>query len=161
MSKFIQSLTLATVIALCAAAAPLHAEVTAKLTASKVVKSDDKETLAAAEQVKPGDVVEYTATYQNTGKSAVNNVKASLPIPQGMEFMPDSTRPGDAMASVDGTNFAKVPLKRTVKGPDGKMVEQLVPYSQYRALRWNLGEIAGGASKAVSARMKVKGPISK
>ena len=161
MSKFAKPLMLATVLALFAAALPLHAEVTAKLTASKVVKSADKESLVSAEQVKPGDVVEYTATYQNAGSSAVHSVKANLPIPPGMEIVPDSARPSDVLASADGTNFAKMPLKQMVKGRDGKTVEQLVPYSEYRALRWNLGELPTGASKAVTARMKVIAPTTR
>jgi len=28
--------------------------------------------------------------------------------------------------------------------------------AEYRSLRWNLGDIAGGTSKSVKARMKVK-----
>jgi hypothetical protein len=43
------------------------------------------------------------------------------------------------MASLDGSAFAAVPLKRTVTR-GGKPVEEQVPYREYRAIRWLAGE---------------------
>ena len=135
------------------AALPLLAEVTVQLTAYKVVKNAGKETLTAADKMTPGETVEYKAVYKNTNKSAVRDVKASLPIPQGMQFVPNTAIPAAPMASTDGVNFSKLPLMKQVKGADGKMHEEPVPYSEYRSLRWDLGEIPAGGSKTVSARM--------
>jgi hypothetical protein len=83
-------------------------------------------------------------------------VKATLPIPSGMEYIPESAVPNQVMATADDVNYASVPLKRNVKRADGKIIQELVPYSEYRSLRWDLGEIAAGAVKSVKARMKVK-----
>ena len=143
------------VVLVCSAmvALPLLAEVTVQLTAYKVVKNAGKETLSAADKMMPGETVEYKAVYKNTNKSAVHDVKASLPIPQGMQFVPNTAVPAAPMASTDGVKFSKLPLMKQVKGADGKMHEEPVPYSEYRSLRWDLGEIPAGGSKTVSARM--------
>jgi uncharacterized repeat protein (TIGR01451 family) len=145
--------TVFALVCVAAMALPLIAEVTVQLTAYKVVKNAGKETLAPADAMKPGETVEYKAVYKNTDKSAVKNVKATLPIPVGMQFVPDSAVPAAPMASTDGVNYAKLPLMRKVKGADGQMHDQAVPYSEYRSLRWEIGEIPAGGSKTVSARM--------
>jgi len=40
-------------------------------------------------------------------------------------------------------------------GTAGQPTEELVPYSEYRTLRWDLGEISGGGNKTVAARVRV------
>lgn len=135
---------------------PMLAEVKVVLTANKIVVVNGKEQAESSDKAKPGEVIEYVAEYRNTGNTAVTNVVATLPVPAGMEFLPDTAQPQQLMASTDEHNFAPVPLKRKVSGPDGKTVEQLVPFSEYRSLRWTLGQIPGGDSRSVKARMKVR-----
>lgn len=135
---------------------PVLAEVKVVLTANKIVVVNGKEQMEASDKAKPGEVIEYVAEYRNTGNAPVTNVVATLPVPAGMEFLPETAQPQQLMASTDEHNFAPVPLKRKVSGPDGKTVEQLVPYSEYRSLRWTLGKISGGDTRSVKARMKVK-----
>ena len=142
-----------TAISLCL---PLLAEVKVVLTANKIVLVNGKEQRESGDQAKPGEVIEYVAEYRNSGKAPVTNVVATLPVPSGMEFVPETAHPFMVMASTDERNYAPVPLKRMVRGVDGKLVEQMVPYSEYRSLRWTLGEIQGGSSKSVKARMKVR-----
>ncbi len=134
----------------------LLAEVKVDLKASKIVVVNGVEQKQPADKAKPGEIIEYVAEYKNTAKTSVSNVVATLPVPPGMEYLPDTAGPAQVMASTDEHNYAPVPLKRSVRGADGKMVEQLVPFSEYRSLRWNLGDIQGGSSKSVKARMKVK-----
>jgi hypothetical protein len=135
----------------------LWAEVKVELTASKVVRAGDKEMLQSADRAKLGDVIEYKAVFRNTDtQNPATKVKGVIPVHEGMEYLPGTAQPKEIEASADGKTFAPVPLKRQVKTADGTTVEQLIPYSEYKILRWNLGEIAGGASKTVSARMKVK-----
>lgn len=135
---------------------PLLAEVKVVLKASKIVVVNGVEQQQSADKAKPGDIIEYVAEYRNTAKSPVSDVVATLPIPSGMEYLPDTADPAQVMASTDQHNYAPVPLKRKVRGADGTMVEELVPFSEYRSLRWKLGEIQGEGSKSVKARMKVK-----
>lgn len=135
---------------------PLLAEVKVILVASKVVSVNGAEQREPGDKAKPGDVIEYVAEYKNPDKNPVKNVMATLPVPSGMEYIPQTATPEQVTASSDGVTYAPVPLKRSVRGADGKMVQQLVPYAEYRSLRWSLGEIAGGNSKSVKARMKVR-----
>jgi uncharacterized repeat protein (TIGR01451 family) len=126
------------------------------LTANKIVVVNGSEKKEPGDKAKPGDVIEYVADYTNTDKQSVNQVQANLPVPSGMEYLPGTAVPANVTATTDGTHFAPVPLKRSVKGADGKMKEELVPTSEYKSLRWDLGEIGAGATKSVKTRMKVK-----
>jgi uncharacterized repeat protein (TIGR01451 family) len=126
------------------------------LAASKIVKLEGSEQKQSGDKAKPGDVIEYVAEYKNTDKGLVRDVVATLPIPKGMEYMPQTAAPGDVMASTDGVSYASIPLKKTVRDASGRMIQELVPYSEYRSLRWTLGDIPGEKSKSVKARMKVK-----
>lgn len=144
------------ILLLLALSMSLLAEVKVELKASKIVVVNGAEQKQPADKAKPGEIIEYVAEYRNTAKTAVSNVVATLPVPPGMEYVPDTAAPAQVMASTDDHNYAPVPLKRSARGAEGKMVEQLVPFSEYRSLRWNLGDIQGGASKSVKARMKVR-----
>ena len=139
-----------------APALPLWAEVKADLKAFKVLKDDKgKESLAPADQAKPGDIIEYQAVYTNQGASAVKDLKAMVPIPAGTEYMPRTANPARVEASADGQSYGLVPLKRSVRRPDGKTEVQDVPYGEYLSLRWGFPELASGQSVAVKARARI------
>lgn len=122
----------------------------------KVVVADGRERLESADQVKPGDVIEYVATYRNTGASTLAGLVATLPVPGETEYVAGSAKPSaGATATLDGVNFAAVPLKRKVRSPDGKEVDQLVPYREYRALRWKAGDLGAQKSVSYTARVRV------
>jgi len=133
-----------------------QAEVKVEMKAEKVSMQDGKEVMSPAKQAAPGDIVQYTAVYKNTDKASATQVFATVPVPAGTEYVAGTAVPAGAQASTDGTNFSPIPLKRTVKNSEGKLVEQDVPFSEYRALRWSLGDLAGGASRTVSARVKFR-----
>jgi uncharacterized repeat protein (TIGR01451 family) len=133
------------------AASPLETRIEQRLV---VRAADGAETLAAADAVKPGDVIEYTVTYRNTGKPALSKLEATLPIPAETEFVPGTARPANAKASTDGRTFGDLPLKRTVKR-NGVDVEETVPVSQYRFLRWYPGDLAGEKALTYTARVRV------
>lgn len=135
---------------------PLWSEVKVVLAAHKIVKTNGAEQSVPGDKAKPGDVIEYVATYRNTDNKPATNVTATLPIPRGMEYIPNTASPDRVTASTDDEHYAVVPLKRMVKDANGKPVEELVPYSEYRSLRWQLGAMPGGATRDVKARMKVR-----
>ena len=132
------------------AALPLRAQdgpVETRLEARKVVRAaDGRESLVAAESVRPGDVIEYVATYRNAGDHAVRALEATLPIPANTELLPGSIRPAGARASLDATTFAALPLKR------GK---ELVPAREYRYLRWHVPRLDPRQAVSFSARVRV------
>lgn len=127
--------------------------VSVRLTQFKVIKgATGAEQLIDAATVKPGDTLEYRATYTNTTDSAVTGLLATLPIPEGLEYQPASAKPGAGLAQAaaqDGV-FAPEPLMRQVNG-----VAVPVPYADYRALRWNLGRLPARGVSDVSVRAQV------
>lgn len=129
-----------------------------QLTQKRVVSGPQGEKLEDANAVKPGDVIEYRATYTNVSKQAVQGLVAKLPVPEGLEYQPKSAKPSNAslqMAGRDG-QFGVEPLQR--KLADGSV--QSLPYNEYRTMRWNIGQLNAGASVVVSARAKVEGALA-
>jgi uncharacterized repeat protein (TIGR01451 family) len=172
MHRFVR-LTLAIALAAAAGTAtrPAHAQgtraehapakqapgsVAVELTANRITKSQGKEVLAAADEAKPGELIEYRALYRNDGAGEAKGLMATLPIPRGTHYVPGSAVPRRVEASLDGRTFAPVPLKRTVKTPDGRTVVQEVPVAEYRALRWPLGALPSHEQRTVTARVRVE-----
>lgn len=114
----------------------------------KVVTKDGKETLVGAKEAKPGETLEYRATYKNVSKAPVRNLAATLPVPKGMEYQIKTAIPAGAEATIDNVTYSAIPLIDATK-------KELIPTSQYRALRWKVGELAAEKSIVVSARMKI------
>ena len=139
-----------------AAPKPASGSVAVELTAQRVTRDQGKEVLVAAEQAKPGELIEYRALYRNDGAGEAKGLMATLPIPRGTQYVAGSALPRRVEASLDGHTFAPVPLKRTVKTPDGRTVEQEVPVAEYRALRWPLGVLPSRDQRTVSARVRVE-----
>ncbi len=124
------------------------------LTAQAVSVVNGRDVYQPADKARPGDVLEYRATYRNDGRTAVRDFQATLPIPRGLEFVPGTATPG-ALASLDGTTFEPMPIVRKVRTADGHWVNREVPASEYRSLRWPLGQVAGGAQRVVVARARI------
>lgn len=128
-----------------------------RLTQARVVVEEGKEKLVEVEAVKPGDVIEYRAVYTNTSKQSVRELMASLPVPQGLEYVAKSAKasaglPAVQVAARDG-KYGAEPLMVT----EGEK-KVPVPLAQYRALRWHVGAMAAGRSVTVSARARVAAP---
>jgi uncharacterized repeat protein (TIGR01451 family) len=145
-------------LAALAASAWAQPNVQSELVAEKLVRAPSGQlSRSAADAVKPGDLVVYTATYRNTGKDAARSLVVTLPVPAGMEYQgrqADEKLP-PALASLDGTSYAPVPLTRKVKNAQGQVVVQEVPIAEYRFLRWNVPQLAAGANVSVQVAAKV------
>jgi uncharacterized repeat protein (TIGR01451 family) len=152
------SLALACVLAAFAAAPAAHAagDVTVELTANRVTKAQGRDVLSAADQARPGDVIQYKALYKNGGKGEASGFAATLPIPRGTHYVPGSASPRRVEASLDGRTFAPVPLVRKVRTADGRTVTREVPASEYVALRWPLGVLPAQAAREVTARVRIE-----
>jgi hypothetical protein len=116
-----------------------------ELTANKVVKdAEGKVSYLPVSTAPAGTIIQYKATYTNTVNQNINDLAVTLPIPANMTFNGEVT-PASAQASIDGKNYADMPLMRKV---DGKMVK--IPYSEYRTLRWNIKLLPAKKSAAVA-----------
>jgi uncharacterized repeat protein (TIGR01451 family) len=120
-----------------------------------VVNSEGREELKPADKVSPSEIVEYQLVFTNKSKTGVKNLQPTLPVPEGMEYLPNTAKPAKVLASLDGKEFKEAPLKRQVKKADGTFVAVDVPYAEYRYLRWSTGDLAAGGKVTLSARMKV------
>ena len=156
MRKFM-GLCLAGLLLLTSAAyAEPQRDVLVTMEVKKVVKGvDGKESLEPADQAKPGDILQYTATYTNKTNKIWRDLEATIPIPAYTEYVPASSRPAGAKASLDGQFFRSIPLRRKVKHADDKEVTQLVPYGEYRSLRWFVGKLSENQELKFSTRVKL------
>lgn len=132
--------------------------VTSQLLAQRVEMVAGKPVLKAAGDGKPGDVLQYSATYRNTGATTAGKLLATVPVPPGTTFIAASAEPAQAQASTDGTTFAPMPLTRLVKQADGSTRKEPVPLADYRALRWEIGSLPAGATSVVSLRVSIDSP---
>jgi uncharacterized repeat protein (TIGR01451 family) len=131
-------------------------DVVVTLKAQKVLPGPDgTEVLQAAERAMPGEVIQYDATYKNQSGTGVRNLVPTLPIPKGLEYVADSAKPAPTQGSLDGKTFEPLPLKRKVTLPSGETVEQPVPLSEIRALRWEIGDLDAGSAAQISARARL------
>lgn len=116
-----------------------------ELTANKVVKNAEGKVAYLPVRTAPaGTVIQYKATYTNTVNQNINDLAVTLPIPANMTFTGDVS-PTSAQASVDGKNYADMPLMRKI---DDKVVK--IPLSEYRSIRWNIKLLPANKSADVS-----------
>ena len=156
MRKFLSSMLVMLTLFAGGVYAQTAQDVVVTMGVKKVVKADDgKEALESADQAKPGDILQYTATYTNKAKKVWRDLEATIPIPPFTEYVPGSGRPAGAKASLDGQSFQTIPLRRKVKQADGKEVTQLVPYGEYRTLRWFAGKLSENQELKFSIRVKM------
>ncbi|MDN3453829.1 MULTISPECIES: hypothetical protein [unclassified Psychrobacter] len=121
-----------------------------ELQANKITKTaDGKVSYIAASNAQKGETVQYRATYTNTIDTPISDVSVTLPIPANMVFTGEA-KPNSAQATIDGKNYADMPLMRKV---DGKLVK--IPLSEYKALRWNIKWLPASKSADVSLNTTV------
>ncbi|MFI5447717.1 hypothetical protein [Polaromonas sp. UC242_47] len=141
-----------------AAQAQTTPTVTSQMVAQQVDMVDGKPVLKPASEGKSGDVLQYSTTYRNTGSAAASKLLATMPVPVGTTFIAGSASPATAQASTDGTTFAPMPLTRTVKLANGSERREVVPFADYRALRWEIGSLPAGGTTVVSLRVRIDSP---
>lgn len=123
-----------------------------------IVGPDGARHAVAAQRAGPGELIEYRATYRNTGKRVLKQVQATLPVPANTTLVipPGAGKQAwPPSASRDGQRFDATPLQQMVRGPDGSVQAQPLPLAAYRYLRWPLGDLPAGQSRTVSAQVRV------
>jgi uncharacterized repeat protein (TIGR01451 family) len=136
------------------------AKVIGTLDQNRIVMVDGKEVAQAADKVAPGDLLQYRVRYSNSGSTVANNLVVTLPIPKGLEFAATTDVPKAALASLDGERFEAMPIRRSMRQADGKEILRDVPLSQYRALRWQVEQLAAGKTVTFTARARVENNVT-
>lgn len=131
-------------------AATKNEPVVVKLENFKVsVNSEGKEVLSDAKNAKPGEVLEYRATYTNVSTKPISNLVATLPVPKDTAYQAQTAKPmAGAEATIDSVTFAPVPLMSADK-------KQPISPKEYRALRWKVSTLKAKEAVVVSIRIKV------
>ena len=130
--------------------------ITATLRVSRIViLADGTESHQPAEAAKPADVLEYVAQFHNNSTHVIRQFAATVPIPDGTEYVASSALPVGAQASTDGTHFGPLPLTRKVVQPDGRLLDQPIPCRAYRFLRWPSQDLGAGQTLQVGVRARV------
>ena len=130
--------------------------VVSHLDVHRVTLKDGKPILDGADAIRPGDELDYAATYTNLTAAAVDRLSATVPIPAGTVLVPGSDTPPASEASLDGRTFAPLPLARMVTRADGTRVSEPVPTTEYRALRWRVGALPAGQAVTVHLHAKIE-----
>lgn len=108
--------------------------------------------LAPMERMLPGDTVEYTIRYSNSGERPADNVVIDNPVPELLTYLFGSAEGEgtEIQFSVDGQAFGSAD-ELTVSLPSG--VTRRAEPEEYRAVRWRLLEpIPSGGSGSVRYR---------
>jgi len=162
-TKPMRNLVIASVFSLFAltsvqAEAPIHGTMEAFV----VELQDQKESLVAASDVEPNELVEYQLTYVNKGDANINGLTVVGPVPTGTMYVSDTaTADVDAelLVSIDGgKTFEAEPVIRTETKDNGEVVEVVIPPEQYTHLRWKAGSAitADGGTQFYTYRVRVK-----
>jgi len=155
VNRIIAILTVFLLQLACMQVASAQNNVIVAMHAFKVVTTAAGTKLVPTGAAQPGDTIEYQVTYSNNGTTLARDVLATLPVPtSGLVYIADSAMPAAVQASADGVNYALTPLTRTVTR-NGKAVVEAIPVTEYRFLRWKLGDIKPGKSSTVSSRMRL------
>jgi uncharacterized repeat protein (TIGR01451 family) len=114
----------------------------------------------AVEQTGPGNVLVYTITYLNAGKTAAVDARIVNPIPKGAVYLPDSAEGKDAdiTCSIDnGHTWHKQPVMMQMKKPDGALENRPAPAESYTQISWVIKKpVLPGRTGRVSFKATVK-----
>jgi len=121
------------------------------------VDIDEGEQATEVTEISPGDLIEYRLTYTNNLGNSISELKPVLPIPAGMQYVPDTANPSlhQASVSTSGDNFGSLPLRRQVTLPSGLQTSEEVPQEEFRRLQWMVDTLGAGESVQLVARVRV------
>ena len=107
--------------------------------------------------VNPGDILRYTVSSENPGKTVANNLTITQPIPEQMVYELDtatSQNQAEIFYSIDdGKTFVAEPTI-IIKTEEGASVEHPAPPETYTHIRWQFSALA--PESAITAMYEVK-----
>tara|TARA_R110000764_G_scaffold232952_1_gene325618 strand:+ start:81 stop:677 length:597 start_codon:yes stop_codon:yes gene_type:complete len=128
--------------------------VNSRITASLVsVDANGQEVLVPVNtntRLQSGNVLEYQGYFTNTNADRVRKMTVTMSIPEQVELL-KTVAPEFPYGSVDGNNFARMPLRTKV---DNQLQDVALKY--YKAVRWDLEGVGLNDTVAVKYRARVK-----
>lgn len=114
----------------------------------------------AVDKTAPGDVLVFTITYTNAGKSPLTDAVVVNPVPKGVAVNPQSAEGKDTevTGSIDNSrSFHALPVMVKLKKPDGSLESKPAPPESYTHIRWGIKKpVQAGQSGQVSFKATVK-----
>jgi len=115
---------------------------------------------SAVDKTAPGNVLVYTMTYLNAGKTTALNARIVNPVPKGAVYLLDSAegKDTDITCSLDqGRTWHKPPVMMQMKKPDGTLENRPAPAESYTQISWVIKKpVLPGQSGRVSFKATVK-----
>jgi len=109
--------------------------------------------------VKPGEILDWTITSENSGNAPALEYKAVGHIPQGTIFVADSAKAEGAKAvySIDGGKSYSAQPTIEVKQADGSVKRVPAPVSMYTEIRYEWADpLAQGGKLSASYKVRLK-----
>lgn len=109
--------------------------------------------------VKPGEILDWTITSENSGNAPALEFKTVGHIPQGTTFVADSAKADGAKAgySIDGGKSYSAQPMIEVKQADGSVKRVPAPVSMYTEIRYEWADpLAQGGKLSASYKVRVK-----
>ncbi len=124
------------------------------------------EQYASADQVKPGQTIEYRMRHTNTFDNAIGGVAVTGPVPEGGELVIGRSK-SDVVATFEvrgefnpdnaGEEWSALPAQRVVIQADGSRLVEPAGPEHFTAVRWVLGDtVQKDASVHQSYRVFIK-----
>ncbi|MDD3887100.1 MAG: hypothetical protein PHI35_09525 [Victivallaceae bacterium] len=115
---------------------------------------------APMDKIKSGDILVYTITYHNTGKSVARDVTVVDPVPANTVYLPGSAAGKDTkiLFSINGgTTYHEPPVMRKSLDTAGREITAPAPPELYTHIQWIVKTpVAPNATGTVTFKVKVK-----
>lgn len=115
-----------------------------------VVQGESLTPVTSSTQLRSGDVVEYHGYFSNVSTDRIRSMAVTMSIPDNMEFL-GSQSPVNALASIDGSRFSRMPLRANMNG-----AVQDIPLNLYKGLRWEVEDVGLKGVVVAKYRARVK-----
>ena len=119
---------------------------TASTKIMKILKNSAGRDIAVpANNIAPGDVIEYHTTYTSNSAQPISDLNATVTLPNGIQLV-SLNSPLSTMGYIGGNTY------QTIQ----QMGNEVVIQQNYSGLRWNLVNLANNAPQTVVIRAKVQ-----
>ena len=117
--------------------------------------------MVPVKEAAPGDVLEYTLGYSNTGDEVARDAVIDDPIPKGATYQAGSATGEGAEISFSadgGKSYAPaVKLSYEIRLPSGQLERRTATPVDYTHLRWTVKAIPPGGTGKVTFRVRLNG----
>lgn len=127
--------------------------------------AEGKEALVERASVKPGEVIHYVLSHENTTQEDMQGLIIAAPVPEGVTLTSDgqsSSVPSvfevqaELDPELDGLEWSTLPAMRKVVDADGTLREEALPETEIKAVRWSLSDaLRAGETAQNTYRVRV------